>query len=193
MRSEELTFVVSQAWRQWPTICALLLGGCPPHIARFIVSVVIWPSVQGMLLRRRIAHISQEILKGMSPSVTHCDSSAAPIIVLAVIGIVTTLVHVCPSTIQVCATHAVRPCRITEPRTLFALEAPTALSAAGAKIPAFDDCLGAALALAGPFHPSGWFWITAQNKQATKSASGEIDEGWHGPDYNHVTRYCQHG
>lgn len=59
-----------------PPVSRLFQFRRPAHIASFIVAIVV-DALEGVPLRRRRAHISQERLEGRRPPITHHDSTAA--------------------------------------------------------------------------------------------------------------------
>lgn len=80
-------------------VVSLLFPGSPPTIRRFIVSVWIRETIQGVTRRRSMSHISNEIQERFPPPFAHGDASSTISIKSISFRIATTLQHVPVSTI----------------------------------------------------------------------------------------------
>ena len=79
-------------------VVGLLLLGCPPAILRAIPLVII-NAVNGMLGGRSWPHVIKEILKAVSPAVTHGNAPAAVVVVSRVVGVSAAIFHMIPHAI----------------------------------------------------------------------------------------------
>lgn len=78
-----------------PSILRLHLWGCPSAVIRRVRAIVV-NSVYGVIDRRALSHVGVERLKGLSPSVTDSDSSAAVIRPTFTLGVVASSFHSAP-------------------------------------------------------------------------------------------------
>lgn len=65
---ENLPFAVERNPAVVPKVSELLLASCPAAVARLIIAVVVWVSIQCVLWAWSPAHIHQKCFEGFSPS-----------------------------------------------------------------------------------------------------------------------------
>lgn len=85
--------VLSQA-----SILRLLFTRCPPAVARFVVTVVVYPLQRQAL--RPLTHVGKEVLERMAPAATHSNAATTVVLPRPIIGIGTTLAHGEPNPIR---------------------------------------------------------------------------------------------
>jgi len=106
--TSESRFFWSAAREGWGAICALLKRCRPAHVTWFIVAVVV-DSVDRVLRTWTRPHVVKECLKRYSPTVAHCNASAAVEAIRLVRCLETTTLHAVPDRIQLMS-RIVSPC-----------------------------------------------------------------------------------
>lgn len=82
-------------------VLELLCLRCPTTIARFVVAIIVWVTIQGRALRTS-THVIQKTSEGRAPSFMHCDSSSPVAMVVISVRIIAPLYHSLPRLILRC-------------------------------------------------------------------------------------------
>jgi hypothetical protein len=153
-------------------VYSLLRGSSPATVAGFVVSVVI-DSVKSHT-RRLLAHVFQEVTK-VSPAITHCDTTAAPVFPAVVSRVRTASNHVRPGMVCRRSACASLSSVLRGPRDgKFPLKAPAALVPAVSKHNAISVTLIPARAQAAPVGVAAAVRETTQHSEPAERLSGEI-------------------
>ena len=84
--------------RSWPFVLIIAATCRPATIARFIISVVVWVSVQ-LQSGRTLAHVAKERSKAIFPFITHRNPAPAIISIVFIVWIEVSLFSVMPSSV----------------------------------------------------------------------------------------------
>ena len=122
-------------------VLSLLFGSGPSAIVWLVMAVVVY-SVNAVFWRRRVAHVRVESVKAFQPPITDPDASRSVVLPADTPGIVASVLHSIPRSVDLCAAHAVGDRR--------SLSAPTTLDLARPEVPCCDFCRVPARAKAGP-------------------------------------------
>ena len=168
-------------------IVSLLGRRRPSAIGWFVVPVWI-DAVYGCVVERTRPHVCQEGGAGVKPSVAYADAPRAIQMVVIVPGIVAALFHVLPHDPflgYVAATGTT--VFVVGGSYALTLEASATHNASTAQVGAAHDVRSAAVATTDPSRFVPAVWTTRGDRQATESASGEIDQ------FRHTAMITKHG
>jgi len=168
-----------------PPISGLFFRCRPSAIARFVVAVIIGPTIQ-TFVGRCFAHIGEKISKDV-PALADCDAAPTVVRIVFDVGVVTPVEHAVPSSVSFsypASTRVPMGCSrnvslgIFRSYYFFVVTATRQCASLFQAISTNDHFL-TAIAKAQPFSPTLRF-IALKDKQAAKSLTGDINKGGHG-------------
>jgi hypothetical protein len=157
-------------------VATLFSSCCPSTVARFIVSIVVYP-LQAVRRGRLSSHVGEEVIKGILPSFAYLDTTTTVVFITCTVWSVTSLIHGIPGVVLRGMAHGVSPASISTETVL----QPKATATSGRSLTqasALNNRCAAACANASPavilFSPRNLTANIGSDSQSTKGVSAKI-------------------
>jgi hypothetical protein len=157
-------------------VATLFSSCCPSTIARFIVSVVVYP-LQAVRRGRLLSHVGEEVVKRLLPPLAYFDATTAVVFITCTVWSVTSLIHSIPGIVLRGMLHTMSPTSIST-ETMLQPKATAAFGPPHTQVSTLNNMRTSACADASPtvvlFSPRNLTANIGSDSQPAKGMSAKV-------------------